>query len=63
MNARTKKDFDLYGEAYRIFRELNEGPESLSRQEVEEKWQRIGQIEKELRITEHADVSEIHCES
>lgn len=52
MNADIKKNLDLYGEAYRIFQELNKEPQVLSMQEVEEKWRRINQIEKELRINE-----------
>jgi hypothetical protein len=52
MNAQIKKDLALYGEAYRIFQELDKGLDALSSQEVEEKWQRIGEIEKELRVTE-----------
>jgi hypothetical protein len=47
MNAKTKKDFELYGEAIRIFRELS-APEMLSRLALEERWQRIAEIEKLL---------------
>jgi hypothetical protein len=40
--------FELYGEAYRIFKELEKGPEGLSSEEIQDKWNRIADIEQQI---------------
>ncbi|HYX32599.1 MAG TPA: hypothetical protein VE954_05765 [Oligoflexus sp.] len=52
MNPSTKNKFELYGEAYRIFQEIDKDEADLSKEEIQDKWKRIAEIELQLKTND-----------